>query len=186
MTATAHTGQRQRTRSGGFTLIELMLVVAMIGILSSIGGVAWMRYVKRSRTTEATGHLQKMWTGAMAYYETDHADDRGAMLDRQFPTNDSGDIEPDCCGNPDQRCPGNAAVFQEQPWKALNFNIADKHLYRPIYVGGFPNPKINLWIESWGDLDCDAVPATFIRRANVLPNGDVQGYATPAIVNETE
>jgi prepilin-type N-terminal cleavage/methylation domain-containing protein len=186
MRATARTDERQKSRSRGFTLIELMLVVAMIGILSSIGGVAWMRYVKRSRTTEATGHLQKMWTGAMAYYETDHADDHGAMLDRQFPTNDTGDVEPDCCDSPDQRCPGNAAVFQEQPWKALNFNIADKHLYRPIYVGGFPNPKTNLWLETWGDLDCDLTPAKFIRRANVMPNGDVQGYATPAIVNETE
>lgn len=185
MTATARADKRQRSRSSGFTLIELMLVVAMIGILSSIGGVAWMRYVKRSRTTEASGHLQKMWTGAMAYYESDHANSAGAMLDRQFPTNDE-DPEPDCCGYPDQRCPGSNAVFQLSPWKDINFNIADKHLYRPIYVGGFPNPKVHLWIESWGDLDCDGVPAMFIRRANVLPNGDVQGYATPAIVNETE
>ena len=186
MIATAQRDERPRARSAGFTLIELMLVVAMIGILSSIGGVAWMRYVKRSRTTEATGHLQKMWTGAMSYYESDHASDTGAMLDRQFPENDSGDVEPDCCSTSDQRCLGNDPVFAQPAWKALNFNIADRHLYRPIYVGGFPNPKTNLWMEAWGDLDCDGVFAKFIRRANVLPNGDVQGYATPAVLNETE
>ena len=185
MTATAQ-GERQRSRSTGFTLIELMLVVAMIGILSSIGGVAWMRYVKRSRTTEATGHLQKMWTGAMAYYESDHAAANGTMLSRQFP--DPGEVEPDCCdpGNPDQRCPGNDPVYQEEPWKSLNYNISAKHLYRPIYVGGFPDATKNLWLESWGDLDCDGTFAKFIRRANVMPSGDIQGYATPAIVNETE
>jgi prepilin-type N-terminal cleavage/methylation domain-containing protein len=59
-----------RARAGEwFTLVELMLVVAILGILASIGGVAWMRYVKRSRTSEAAGHLQKMWVGAMGYYE---------------------------------------------------------------------------------------------------------------------
>src|SRR5688572_4131398 len=139
MMVTARGDQRKKARSGGFTLVELMLVVAIIGILSSIGGVAWMRYVKRSRTTEAAGHLQKMWTGAMAYYESDHADSNGAMLDRQFPTNDNAEFEPDCCdpANGDNRCRGNDPVYLGEPWKSLNYNISDKHLYRPIYVGGF-------------------------------------------------
>jgi len=171
---------------GGFSLVELMLVVAILGILSSTAGVAWMRYVKKSRTAEAAGHLQKMWVGAMSYYESDHAGPDGAMLDRQFPFDPATQWEPNCCTFPDQRCPGNSDVFLTQPWKALNFNIADKHLYRPVYIGGFPNPKRNLWMEAHGDLDCDGIEAVFVRKANVLGNGDVQGYATPAVVNETE
>jgi prepilin-type N-terminal cleavage/methylation domain-containing protein len=176
---------RSGRRARGFSLIELMLVVAMIGILSSIAGVAWMRYVKKSRTTEAIGHLQRMWTGAMSYYETDHADSTGAMLDRQFPGDCAATIETDCCTYPDQHCPGSDAVYTGEPWKSLGYNMADKHLYRPVFWA-CPDPHHNMWAEAWGDLDCDGTFAKFIRKANVLPNGDVQGYATPAIVNETE
>ena len=154
----------------------------MIGILASIASVAWMRYVKRSRTTEAVGHLQKMWTGAMSYFESDHADSTGVMLDKQFPGDCGVAIENDCC--PD-RCPGSDPVFMGDPWKSLGFNISDPHLYRPVFWA-CPDPRKNMWAESWGDLDCDGVQAKFIRKANVLPNGDVQGYATPAIINETE
>jgi prepilin-type N-terminal cleavage/methylation domain-containing protein len=185
MASRARAGQRRRG-AAGFSLIELMLVVAMIGILSSIAGVAWMRYVKKSRTTEAVGHLQKMWAGAMSYYEADHADSVGVMLDKQFPGSCGVSIENDCCSYPEQRCPGNAAVYQtDETWKAIGYNISDKHLYRPVFWG-CPDPKRNMWAEAWGDLDCDGVQAKFIRKADVLPNGDVQGYATPAVVNETE
>lgn len=174
-----------RRHGRGFTLIEVMLVVLMIGILCSIGGVAWARYVKRSRTTEAVGHLQRMWAGAMAYYEADHATSAGVMQDKQFPGSCSVGIESDCCGNPDGKCRGSDPVYESDPWKTLGFNIADKHLYRPVYMG-CPDPKRNLWAEAWGDLDCDGVLGKFIRKANVQTNGDIQGYATPAIVNETE
>jgi prepilin-type N-terminal cleavage/methylation domain-containing protein len=182
MTARA---QGRRPGTAGFSLIELMLVVTMIGILASIAGAAWQRYAKRSRTTEAVGHLQKLWAGAMAYYEADHADSNGAMLDKQFPGSCGVAIESDCCNYPDQHCPGSDIVYTLDPWKALNYNIADRHLYRPIFWG-CPDPKKNLWAEAWGDLDCDGIQARFIRKANVLPNGDLMGYATPAVVNETE
>jgi prepilin-type N-terminal cleavage/methylation domain-containing protein len=184
MKATArHRGHRRR--GAGFSLIELMLVVAMIGILSSIAGVAWLRYVKKSRTTEAAGHLQKMWAGAMSYYEADHANAAGTLLDKQFPGSCGVAFEGNCCNFPDQRCPGSNAVYLTDPWLALGFNIPDKHLYVPIFWG-CPDPKRNMWAEVWGDLDCDGVTSKFIRKANVLGNGDVQGYATPAVINETE
>ncbi len=33
---------------------------------------AFTRYVKKSRTAEAVGHLNKEWAGSLSYYETDH------------------------------------------------------------------------------------------------------------------
>jgi hypothetical protein len=107
------------------------------------------------------------------------------MLDKQFPGACGVAVENDCCTYTDQRCPGSPSVFNTDPWKSLMFNISDKHLYRSIFFA-CPDPKKNMWAETWGDLDCDGVRSSFTRKAEVMSNGDVQGYPVPAIVNELE
>ena len=37
----------------GFTLVELMIVVVILGILAAVAIPAFTRYVKRSKTSEA-------------------------------------------------------------------------------------------------------------------------------------
>lgn len=45
--------QKQQKTSRGFTLIELMIAVAVIGILAAIAIPNYQQYVKKSRRTEA-------------------------------------------------------------------------------------------------------------------------------------
>ncbi len=52
----------------GFTLIELMIVVAIIGILAAIAIPNFMRFQARSRTTEARTNLGAIYTAEVSFF----------------------------------------------------------------------------------------------------------------------
>jgi len=51
----------------GFTLIELMIVVAIIGILAAIAIPNFLRFQAKSKQSEAKGNLSGIFTGETSY-----------------------------------------------------------------------------------------------------------------------
>jgi prepilin-type N-terminal cleavage/methylation domain-containing protein len=59
--------------SKGFTLIELMIVIAIIGILAAVAIPQFAKYRSRSFNTQALGDTRTVKMEAQAYYsEWDH------------------------------------------------------------------------------------------------------------------
>ena len=116
----------------GFTLIELMIVVTILGILAAIAIPAFNRSVRRSKTSEAVVNLRRMFDGAVTSYQDEQVTRDGAVLPPRFPlTSPLSPAENSCCQtNPTSgRCAGNAESFAHSTWHKLGFSLSDPHFY---------------------------------------------------------
>ncbi len=63
----------------GFTLIELMIVVAIVGILAAIAYPSYTRYVQNTREAEAQGQIMELATALEAYRAKNFSYDKATV-----------------------------------------------------------------------------------------------------------
>ncbi len=160
----------------GFTLIELMIVVAIIGILAAVAIPAFMKYIRRSKTVEATMNVRKLFDSSVSYYEGEHADIGGNILAKQFP----GSVGPSptansCCGQAGDKCKPAPTIFDNGNWAALNFSVDDPFYYWYQYIGTGTDTAATFQAYAYGNLDCDTTYSTFQRSGTVMSDRSVSG-----------
>ncbi|MBX9296170.1 pilin [Chromobacterium piscinae] len=64
---------KKQHKQQGFTLIELMIVVAIVGILAAIAIPAYQDYTKRARVSEGLSLADAAKTAVTEYYATNNA-----------------------------------------------------------------------------------------------------------------
>ena len=77
----------KQARQQGFTLIELMIVIAIVGILSAVALPAYQDYTTRAKLVEALAIMGEVKTKAAEYYSTNGTLAASAITDIGVPLN---------------------------------------------------------------------------------------------------
>ncbi len=172
----------------GFTLIELMIVVAIIGVLAAVAVPSFMKYMRKSKTAEARQFLQKIYSQARVYYlETYGAPQAGLTVPHQFPKSVALTPAESCCLGGLDKCTPSAALWTDPTWIALHFSVDDGHYYRYEFVSSGVGTTSQFTARAMGDLDCDGKLSTFELYGTITSDGgDVTGLAGMARINELE
>jgi type IV pilus assembly protein PilA len=165
----------------GFTLIELMIVVAILGILAAVAIPAFINYMRRAKTSEATLNIDRIFEGGVTYFEAEHVQRgvSGTILQHCFPV--SAPWTPTTSDASAEKFNADTVVAEwaTPTWKALDFAMGDNFYYQYEFIVSSTDCPVveddNFLASARGDLDNDTNFSLFERAAAVTGSGTIQG-----------
>ena len=141
------------TAQRGFTLIELMIVVAIIVILAAVAIPMFMDSMKKAKKSEAMVQLDKIGKKAAEEYTTNAT----------FPSATAA-LTPatDCCtqgAGQKRKCAVVAGDWDDPEWRALDFSLDKEFFFQYSYTPTNNATAFNALAV--GDLDCDQTKITY-------------------------
>jgi len=180
-----------QNKKAGFTLIELMIVVAILGILAAIAIPAFVTYVRRAKSAEATDQVKKLFDAASTYYDKQFMDGGGMEANGlehcTVVGGTDGKVDADIG---DQKSTGNYTGVTFNANRGLGFNV--EYGYYGYRVVAGPSLCSNststalYTMRAVGDLDADNINSTFDLAVGSNAENELYHARGFNITNETE
>ena len=164
-----NTGEQLTVRVSGNELLVLV-GVAYTGVVAAVAIPAFIKYTRRSKTTEAIDNLDRLYKDAAVYYVTPRVDPTGAKLPCSLPPSVGWTPAGSPCDHKGGKYPGGPDEWSDPTWRALGFQIDGPHYFRYKFDA---NPTVKdgkFTITASADLDCDGVWSTFERYGFADPD----------------
>lgn len=163
--------------------------VMVLGTLTAIAVPAFIKYIKRSKASEATANLEQLRAEAVQYYAA--SGDDGTC---EFPASAGpAPAEKSCCafnnGQGGGKCPATAEWWDQPGWKALDFRLDDDHYFAYETVNKSTDEEDVFVIRASTDFVCGGPKhiVEIVIKGSKNANGNCQAKAShPITYNEFE
>jgi type IV pilus assembly protein PilA len=179
-------------KKSGFTLIELMIVVAILGILAAIAIPAFVTYIRRAKTVEATENLSKMFDAAASYYSRERAATgiNGTITVNCFPATGADDDNRSVAGALGVQKLGSTFSGGFSVSNGIGFSVGP-HFYKYSQTGATAGCNnitgaVGHTLRAVGNLDGDGDLSRFELATGTSTDNELYHSTGFYIVNETE